>query len=98
MTNQKAIEVINNRDQIMGYCESEKLSDALDLAVEALRIHKKGHWLKQKISNCHAILMCSECGRLIEPTFDFGLFSMDTTREVYPFCHCGADMREDEDE
>lgn len=36
MTNEEAIEVINNRDQIMGYCESEKLSDALDMAIKAL--------------------------------------------------------------
>ena len=36
MTNEEAISIIENRDSIMDYCESQQLAEALDVAVEAL--------------------------------------------------------------
>ena len=46
---------------------------------------KKGKWIE--FPN-HMAYKCSECGRIIQTT--------DGRRNVskhYPFCHCGADMR-----
>lgn len=37
MINEEAISTIENRDNIMDYCESRQLAEALDVAVEALR-------------------------------------------------------------
>lgn len=36
MTRQEAIRIIENRDSIMDYCENQALSEALDVAVQAL--------------------------------------------------------------
>ena len=36
MTNSEAREIIENRFDIMDYCESEKLGEALDMAIKAL--------------------------------------------------------------
>ena len=36
MTREEAIDVIENRFNIMDYCESRRLGDALDMAVDAL--------------------------------------------------------------
>ena len=50
---------------------------------------KKGKWIngtiKKKIEYDYS---CSECGRHISVTRGYDV------RLVYPFCHCGADMRE----
>ena len=51
---------------------------------------KKGRWIKKtikkKIENDYS---CSECGRHVSVMRGYDV------RLVYPFCHCGADMRED---
>lgn len=60
---------------------------------------KRGKWIEIEICNCHAALRCSVCDRVIEPTFTFGEYSYESIKKWYPFCHCGADMRgEDDDE
>ena len=59
---------------------------------------KRGKWIEVDICNCHATLKCSVCDRVIEPTFTFDEYSYEDIKEFYPFCHCGADMRESEDE
>lgn len=69
---------------------------AKQTAVEAMRYmiaslvskpkQVRGRWIE--FSN-HMAYKCSECGRIIQTT--------DGRRNVskhYPFCHCGADMRE----
>jgi DNA-directed RNA polymerase subunit RPC12/RpoP len=51
---------------------------------------KTGKWIQ--FPN-HMAYKCSECGRVIQTT--------DGQRNVskhYPFCHCGADMRGDQNE
>lgn len=59
---------------------------------------KHGKWIEVDICNCHATLKCSVCDRVIEPTFTFDEYSYEDIKEFYPFCHCGADMRGDENE
>ena len=52
---------------------------------------KKGRWIKKtikkKIENDYS---CSECGRHVSVMRGYDV------RLVYPFCHCGAEMTEDE--
>ena len=86
MTKKEAIRVIDGRFEIMDYCESAKLEEALELAIKALEQpeRKKGEWIE--FPN-HMTYKCSECGRIIQTT--------DGWRNVskhYPFCHCGAKM------
>lgn len=61
-------------------------------SVKPTRPH--GKWIEVDVCNCHARLKCSVCDRVIEPVFTFGEYSYEDIKEFYPFCHCGADMRE----
>lgn len=53
---------------------------------------KKGKWIK--ITNINHTYICSECGRLLVNITD----GENKVTKYYPFCHCGADMREGENE
>lgn len=55
---------------------------------------KTGHWIEVEVRNCHATLKCSECDRVIEPTYTFGEYSYEDIKKFYPYCHCGAKMVE----
>lgn len=56
---------------------------------------KRGKWIEVEVHNCHATLKCSECDRIIEPTFTFGEYSYEDIKKFYPYCHCGAKMDAD---
>lgn len=54
---------------------------------------KKGKWINKTIKNrTENDFSCSECGRHVSVTRGYDV------RLVYPFCHCGADMREGQDD
>ena len=59
------------------------------LAYESGKASERPHgkWIKQE--NKKTEFFCSECGRMID-TKPF------TRTDNFPFCHCGADMREEE--
>ena len=64
--------------------------DDIDNAPTIEPERKTGKWIEFPI---HMVYKCSECGRIIQTT--------DGQRNIlkhYPFCHCGADMRGEEDE
>ena len=48
----------------------------------------KGHWIEIALSN-HTY-KCSVCGRLLVNITD----GKNNVAKNYPYCHCGADMRE----
>jgi len=53
---------------------------------------KKGRWIVI-VKGCKLTsYKCSECGRYIADDTGYDV------KKDYPFCHCGADMREDTDE
>lgn len=53
---------------------------------------KKGRWIVI-VKGCKLTsYKCSECGRYIADDTGYDV------KKDYPFCHCGADMREDADE
>ena len=45
---------------------------------------KKGKWIKDEENKYH----CSKCGRTVKKDW------VEDMEIDYPFCHCGADMRE----
>lgn len=50
----------------------------------------KGHWIKHHESRAGIVYSCDRCGRTLQA------LSWETRKDVYkmyPFCHCGADMR-----
>ena len=53
---------------------------------------KRGEWIKRdSYDRRDNFYTCSECGRVINIISNAHL-------EDYPFCHCGADMRGEQDE
>ena len=61
-----------------------------EMAIEALNNEpKKGKWMRITKNTANTQMWnCSECGRTVEKAtvLDPDIF--------FPFCHCGADMRE----
>ena len=49
---------------------------------------KKGKWIMKYKGSAVTSYKCSECGRTVKDDTDY-----DVSKD-YPFCHCGADMRE----
>ena len=52
---------------------------------------KKGKWIMKYKGLTVTSYKCSECGRTVKDDTGY-----DVSKD-YPFCHCGADMREDQD-
>ena len=68
------------------------LTEAMDIAIEALQERPKGRWIQEIHTgligetneyNDTYFFRCSICGR--------------TVFEKEPYCHCGADMRGEEE-
>ena len=79
----------------------DEIDNCIAVAVNAPSVtpqQKMGRWIEVDICNCHATLKCSVCDRVIEPTFTFGEYSYEDIKKCYPFCHCGAEMRGEEEE
>ena len=52
----------------------------------------KGHWIE--ITSSNHTYKCSVCGRLLANITD----GKNNVAKNYPYCHCGADMRGEQDE
>ena len=88
MTKEEAIKVIDNRFEIMDYCESAKLEEALNLAIEALEQpeRKKGEWIVEK--DCEGKTRTCICGLCGYKTDKY------TWKNPNYCSNCGAYMRE----
>ena len=53
---------------------------------------KKGKWLE--LTNTNHTYVCSVCGRMLVNITD----DKNMVTKNYPFCHCGADMRGEQNE
>lgn len=51
----------------------------------------KGHWVE--IASSNHTYKCSACGRLLVNITD----GKNNVAKNYPYCHCGADMRGEQD-
>lgn len=86
MTNEEAIK---NLKKLRSF-HNGSYAPAVDKAIEALKEERpQGVWkfvFDDKVNN-EFIYKCSECGR------EVSVYSSNALIRVYPFCHCGADMR-----
>ena len=80
------------------YVENDEVIDKDD-AIEAIRLlpsvtpkRKKGKWIEEQRSIKVTLYKCSECGRAVIDDTGY-----DAAKD-FPFCHCGADMRGEQDE
>ena len=57
----------------------------------------QGEWIKEKTKSLEGMYRCSVCGRRVEDLSDDVRIHAGcenyTISDIYPFCHCGADMR-----
>jgi len=62
-------------------------AETIDAVPSAQPERKKGKWIE--ISSISHTYKCSECGRLLVNITD----GKNNVARNYPYCHCGADMR-----
>lgn len=73
--------------QYLGGLE-EKIAD--HLISHGVTVRERGRWVQVERWATKAKYRCSVCGREI-------MSAVIVNIEKYPFCHCGADMRGEED-
>ena len=74
------------------YIDYDQALDLMENLPSAQPERQKGKWIK--ITNVNHTYVCSVCGRLLVNITD----GENKVTKYYPFCHCGADMREGEKE
>jgi len=87
MTNEEAISIIENRDSIMDYCESQQLAEALDVAVEALKAQPKiGHWIRtgEYYTGAYGDIEYVKCSRCHEDSLEEGTFCPNCGAKMIP--------------
>ena len=61
----------------------------------------QGEWIKEDDEKLEGWYRCSKCGRRVEDLTDDVVIHAGcedyTIADIYPYCHCGADMRGTED-
>lgn len=76
-------DIIEHFVELVYFCGYEEGLNALETS------HKKGKWILVASSLESDVYKCSECGRTVK---DYTGYKLSF---YYPFCHCGADMREE---
>lgn len=100
MTREEAAKIINKRHCgntfCTGACDAGIENCEYGMAIEALSEppRPKGRWEICERREYNAILKCSVCGRDICVPYPCNKKSII---KGYPYCHCGADMREVEE-
>lgn len=81
-------------ENITIFCENADEKAVADLKAELQNVIKErqkgGEWILQYRNLNGEYYTCSQCGRMI-------LVDPDESLSDYPFCHCGADMRGEEE-
>ena len=89
------LDAIDKLPNVLEWCfhEDDVVDMARDLPAADVVEVKRGRWIEHDCFKCNsrgepviktgAVFVCSECGR--------------EERYREPFCHCGADMREEND-
>lgn len=101
VSRQAAIKIIKNycengcdisEDNWCPSCQREQFIKLLEALPSAQPERKKGTWIMEYKGYAVTSYKCSECGRTVKDDTDY-----DVSKD-YPFCHCGADMRGDEND
>lgn len=90
-----AIEAINHElrcGAVIDQCGLETAHDLIEELPPAQPERIRGQWIEIALS--HHTYKCSVCGRLLVNITD----GKNNVAKNYPYCHCGADMREGQNE
>lgn len=95
ISRQAAIDAIHNLYAIHGsegsWIDQKDAFKALNSLPSAQPERIKGHWVE--IASSNHTYKCSVCGRLLVNITD----GKNNVAKNYPYCHCGADMRGEQD-
>jgi DNA-directed RNA polymerase subunit RPC12/RpoP len=61
---------------------------------------QKGKWIEETDEHLKGMYRCSKCGRRVDGSVLDDLIEVDedyTIADIYPYCHCGADMGKGEE-
>lgn len=94
ISRQDALSFLRNWERVKDYSWGERnIIKATINEIESLPSaqpeRKKGKWIMLDKGLIVTSYKCSECGRTVRDDTGY-----DVSKD-YPFCHCGADMRED---
>lgn len=92
-----SVEALAEIEYYAGFSDSmaviKAMHDARRMGVEALRNERpKGRWVEVPDKLWSLEFKCSCCGRSV-----YTAISEEKVTEWYPYCHCGADMRGEEE-
>jgi DNA-directed RNA polymerase subunit RPC12/RpoP len=71
----------------VGVLDADDIKAVFDMLPTIQPERQKGEWIE--ISSINHTYKCSECGRLLVNITD----GSNNVSKHYPYCHCGADMR-----
>ena len=77
-------------ESVRSKCELNEDIEAYELAIEALQERPKGRWIEVPDKIWSHEFKCSCCGRSV-----YTMIGEKGVVNWYPYCHCGADMREE---
>lgn len=91
MTNEEAIMTLTLVTNLLQYevnDNNSRIIEAVNFAIDSLKnTRPKGEWIPMEVSSGRDSWKCSVCGRRARGKLN-----------NLPFCHCGADMREADNE
>ena len=92
MTNERMIEIIERKTSIPWDGESwDEIDEAYNMAIKYLKERHHGKWILQSHSIDGFFYTCSVCNRMIRVSNNL---KDNESLSDYPYCHCGADMRD----
>ena len=72
-------------------CSPKDIYGLIELLPSVTPKRKTGKWIEEQRGIKVTLYKCSECGRTVMDDTGYDV------AEDYPFCHCGADMRQREE-
>lgn len=81
----QAVYTVGEKPFVMSLDDGIAVHEAIELLEKSER--KRGKWIE--LSNSNHNYICSLCGRMLVGVTD----GKNMVAKNYPFCHCGADMR-----
>ena len=87
ISRQAVIDALMDAVKKVGVLDADDIKAVFDMLPTIQPERQKGEWIE--ISSINHTYKCSKCGRLLVNVTD----GKNNVSKHYPYCHCGADMR-----
>ena len=95
----RALRIIDNAPIVETYTKDDMTKEYLKGYNDCKEMTERpqGEWIKEDDEHLKGWYRCSKCGRRVEDLTDDVIIHAGcedyTIADIYPYCHCGADMR-----